>query len=62
MREDYKMSGATVKVQIEVEQKVAEILVKMEQYSKHTQSELANTALKRFIASHKDFLPQEERR
>lgn len=60
MRQDYKIQGATTKVELEVEQTVAEILTKMELYSKIPRSELANTALKRFIASHKDFLPPVE--
>ncbi len=57
MRDDYKMQGKTVKLSIEVEESVAATLAEMEKFSKHTQSELANTALKRFIAHHKDFLP-----
>lgn len=57
MRDDYKLTGKTTKIEAEVEQSVAETLKAMEQYSKLTLSELANTALKRFIASHKDFLP-----
>jgi hypothetical protein len=57
MRDDYKMQGKTVKLSIEVEESVGATLAEMEKFSKHTQSELANTALKRFIAHHKDFLP-----
>jgi hypothetical protein len=60
MREDYKIKGQTVKITVEVETIVAERLVVMEKHTKHTQSEIANTALKRFISAHKDFLPQEE--
>lgn len=62
MREDYKIKGSTVKVEVEVEAVVAEKLGKMEQFSKLTKSELANTALKRFIAAHNDFLPGEPER
>ncbi len=60
MRDDYKMVGPTAKVQVELEKSVAEALAKMESFSKHTASELTNTALKRFIAAHKDFLPRED--
>lgn len=60
MRSDYKLVGPTAKVQVELEVSVAETLAKMENFSKHSVSELANTALKRFIAAHKDFLPREE--
>jgi len=58
MRNDYKMQGKLVKISVEVEEQVAETLLEMEKFSKHTQSELSNTALKRFITHHKDFLPQ----
>ena len=37
---------------------VSKALAEMEKFSKFTQSELVNTAVKRFIAHHKDFLPQ----
>jgi hypothetical protein len=57
MRDDYQLKGPKVKLEIEVEATVAEALASMEKYSKHTRSELTNTALKRFITSHKDFLP-----
>ncbi len=60
MREDYKIQGPTSKVEVEVEKTVAEKLAKMETFSKLTKSELTNTALKRFISSHKDFLPPDE--
>ena len=62
MRDDYKLKGPTAKIQIEVEKQVAEILASMEKYSSLSVSELTNTALKRFISSHKDFLPPGEGR
>jgi len=58
MLDDYKLKGSTKKLEIEVEQKVAEALAQMEGFIKLSQSEIVNTALKRFIAGHKDFLPQ----
>lgn len=61
MRDDYKIKASTQKVSVEVEADVAKQLASMEKYSKISQSELANTALKRFISQHKDFLPPEER-
>jgi hypothetical protein len=57
MLDDYKMKGPTKKIEVEVEQEVAEKLSLMEGHSKLTRSEIANTALKRFISHHKDFLP-----
>jgi hypothetical protein len=59
MRDDYQLKEPKVKLEIEVEASVAEALTAMEKYSKHTRSELTNTALKRFISGHKDFLPPE---
>ena len=59
MRDDYKIKGPTVKVELEVEPSVLENLQKMEIFTKLTKSEITNTALKRFITQHKDFLPPE---
>ncbi len=60
MRDDYKLNGPVTKIEAEVEKEVARLLQVMAKHSKLTQSELANTALKRFIAHHKDFLPANE--
>ena len=57
MLDDYKLKGVTKKLELEVEVEVAEKLAKMEIYSKLSVSELTNTALKRFITAHQDFLP-----
>ncbi|MBY0469797.1 hypothetical protein K2X30_01425 [bacterium] len=57
MRDDYKLNGPVGKLEIEVEKEVLERLLAMEKHSKLSKSELANTALKRFISAHKDFLP-----
>ena len=57
MLDDYKLLGVTKNIQINVEEEVARKLSLMEQYSGMSQSELTNTALKRFISQHKDFLP-----
>ena len=57
MLDDYKMMGTTKEIQISVEEEVAVTLAAMAQYSGINASELTNTALKRFISHHKDFLP-----
>ncbi len=57
MRDDYKIKAKTSKLEIEIESTVIDILAQMEKHAKLSKSELANTALKRFIAAHKDFLP-----
>jgi len=60
MLDDYKIKGTTKKIEVEVETDVAEKLMQMEGHSKLSRSELTNTALKRFISHHKDFLPNLE--
>lgn len=62
MRDDYKLKGTTAKLEIEIEREVAEKLAAMEKQTRLSKSELTNTALKRFISSHKDFLPLEEKK
>ena len=57
MRDQYKLNGQTDKLNVEVEKEVVELLRAMESHTKLSVSELANTALKRFISQHKDFLP-----
>jgi hypothetical protein len=57
MRDDYKLVGEVKEIKVNVEDEVALKLSSMEQYSGISQSELTNTALKRFISQHKDFLP-----
>jgi hypothetical protein len=57
MKNEYRINGNTQKLEVQVE---TEVLLTLQSMASHTQlsaSELANTALKRFIASHKDFLP-----
>jgi metal-responsive CopG/Arc/MetJ family transcriptional regulator len=59
MLDEYKLKGATKKLDIEIETEIAEKLMLMEQHSKLNRSEIVNTALKRFISHHKDFLPMD---
>lgn len=57
MKTEFKKPEKTVKVELELDAKVAEQLTMMETYSKISRFELVDTALKRFISQHKDFLP-----
>jgi hypothetical protein len=57
MKEDYALKGQTVQVSHQLEKEVYETLKKMSEYTKIGESELMNTAIKRFIAVHSDFLP-----
>jgi hypothetical protein len=61
MREDYKIQGQTQKIEVSVEKETATCLTQMAAHTKLTADELVNTALKRFIATHKDFLPPARR-
>lgn len=57
MRENYKLEGPTASTQVTLEKQVIETLQKMSDYTQIPVSELVNTALRRFIVGHKDFLP-----
>lgn len=57
MRDDYKITAKTEALQVTIEADLVLKLAAMEKHTKLTQSELANTAIKRFISQHKDFLP-----
>jgi hypothetical protein len=46
------------KLEIDLDVEVIELMKKMEAYSKISMSEHVETALKRYITSHKDFLPE----
>ncbi len=61
MRDDYKITKASSEITIEIETQVIDILKLMELQTKFTVSELANTAIKRFITHHNDFLPTDLR-
>jgi len=58
MKEDYQLKGETSSITVKLETEVAETLKKMSAYSKFSESEIVNTAVKRFIAVHSDFQPK----
>ena len=58
MREDYKLKGATTPIEFHIEADVAEQVRTMALHTGLNASELANTALKRFIVHHMDFFPK----
>ncbi len=60
MKEDYPLKGSTVQCTIQLEKEVAETLKQMAEYSKLSESEMVNTAVKRFISTHSDFLPKKK--
>jgi hypothetical protein len=59
MREDYKIVKPTGPINLQIESEVIEVLKAMESHTKITVSELANTAIRRFISAHKDFMPSD---
>lgn len=60
MKDDFPLKGQTVQVTLELEKDVAATLKKMAEHSHLSESEMANTAVKRFIAVHSDFLPKKK--
>jgi post-segregation antitoxin (ccd killing protein) len=59
MRDDYTIVKPTSDLNITIESEVIEVLKAMEAHTKITVSELANTAIRRFISAHKDFMPSD---
>jgi predicted transcriptional regulator len=57
MKEDYAFKTDAVSTSFKLEKEVAETIKKMAEYTKISESEMVNTAVKRFIATHSDFLP-----
>ena len=57
MKEDYPLKNETISMTLKLEKDVADTLKKMSEYVKLSESEMVNTAVKRFIATHSDFLP-----
>jgi hypothetical protein len=62
MRDDYKLRGSMADLQVAIEKDVVERLRAMEKFTGLTVAELTNTALKRFITHHSDFLPAEPKK
>jgi hypothetical protein len=60
MKDDYPLKGPTVKLSVELETEVAETIKKMSDFKKIGVSEMINTAVKRFIATHSDFIPKKK--
>jgi hypothetical protein len=60
MKEDYVLKGTTAQVTLTLEKEVAETIKKMAEFTKFGESEIVNTAVKRFIAVHSDFLPRKK--
>lgn len=58
MKEDYPIKGETQSLTVQIEAEVTETLKKMSAFTKLSESEIVNTAIKRFIAVHSDFLPK----
>ena len=56
--DETKKTIKKVKVELELDAKVAEQLTIMENFSKISRFELVDTALKRFISQHKDYFPE----
>ena len=60
MKDDYALKGESEVVQVTLEKEVIETLKKMSEHTKFSESEMVNTAVKRFISTHSDFLPRKK--
>jgi hypothetical protein len=60
MKEDYPLKGASAQAEFTLEKDVIETIKKMSEYTKFSESEIVNTAVKRFISTHSDFLPRKK--
>lgn len=58
MKEDYKIKAETKPLTVNIEADLVETLKKMSAYTKFSEAEIVNTAVKRFVAVHSDFLPK----
>lgn len=57
-----KKPDLTISIQIKVEPYVAETLKAMADHSKISEDEIANTALRRYIATHSDYIPPKHKK
>jgi hypothetical protein len=60
MKNDYPLKGETKSVTVTLEVEVAETIKLMADNTKISESEMINTAIKRFIATHSDYLPKKK--
>lgn len=59
MKTTDKPQGPLVKFECEVEAEIAKAIKAMEAHTKMPLATLVNTALKRFVSQHKDYLPED---
>lgn len=51
--------GPTAKLEVHIDAKVVQALDVMEKYAKISKTEIVSIALKRYIAAHSDYFPQD---
>lgn len=49
-------------IQVSVEKEVAELLKAMSEHTKIPESEMVNTAMRRYIATHSDYIPKAKKK
>lgn len=62
MKDQYNIVGPTLDINVKLEKEVVEILKLMETHTNFSAASIINTAMKRFITAHKDFLPPSEQK
>lgn len=58
-KDEIRQNIETAKLELSIDRKIVDQLKAMESFTKIPQTELVTTALKRFIASHKDYFPED---
>lgn len=60
MNQQNQAQALDTNIQVKVEKTVAESLKIMAEFTKKSEGELVNTAMKRFIATHSDYFPKKK--
>jgi len=60
MIDEYKIQGPTQELAVKIQKPLISQLEKMADHKDLTVDEIVNTAVKRFITTHSDFLPHPE--
>ena len=60
MRDGNKPLRLDIDLNVKIEKYVSECLASMSEYTRISKNEIVNTALRRYIATHKDYLPDKK--
>ena len=60
MRDGNKPLRLDIDLNVKIEKYVSECLASMSEYTRISKNEIVNTALRRYITTHKDYLPDKK--